>query len=117
MVQCCKYIVWFCCEFVGSSFGACCWFVWVFIWGVCFGVHSVVRLGVCLGIHLGVQNSQYSCKYIGKVWGLENNTNLNSIFCLIKSSDIVFIFLPTFYLIMWVLTCLRILKKYPFLKR
>ena len=51
-----------------------------------------------------------------KVWGLENNTNLNSFFCLIKSSEIVFIFLSAFYLIMWVLTRKRILKKYPFLK-
>ena len=31
-----------------------------------------------------------------KVWGLENNTNLTSIFCLIKSSDIIFIFLSAF---------------------
>ena len=53
---------------------------------------------------------------ICKVWGLEKNTNLNSIFCLIKSSEIVFIFLPAFYLIMWVLTHQRILKKYSFLK-
>jgi hypothetical protein len=37
-----------------------------------------------------------------KDWGLENNTNLNSIFCFIKSSAIIF-FLPAFYLIMWVL--------------
>ena len=51
-----------------------------------------------------------------KVWGLENNTNLNSIFCLVKSSEMVLIFLPAFYLIIWVLTHQRILKKYPFLK-
>ena len=37
-----------------------------------------------------------------KDWGLENNTNLNSIFCVMKSSAIIFIFLPAFYLIMWV---------------
>ena len=34
-----------------------------------------------------------------KDWGLENNTNLNPFFYLIKSSEIVFIFLPAFYLI------------------
>ena len=33
---------------------------------------------------------------IHKVCTLKNNTNLNSIFCLIKSSEIIF--LPTFYL-------------------
>ena len=35
-----------------------------------------------------------------KVCPIENNTNLNSIFCLIKSSKIDLIFLPAFYLIM-----------------
>ena len=29
---------------------------------------------------------------LNKDWGLENNTNLNQIFCLIKSSEIAFIF-------------------------
>ena len=38
-----------------------------------------------------------------KDWGLESNTNLNSIFCLIKSSGIVFIFLPAFCLIIWLM--------------
>ena len=46
-------------------------------------------LGSC-----GVFDKQpYEGKYLNKVWGLENHTNLNSIFCLIKSSEIVFIFL------------------------
>jgi len=39
-------------------------------------------------------------KKVHKVCPIENNTNLNSIFCLIKSSKIDFIFLPAFYLIM-----------------
>ena len=43
-------------------------------------------------------------KYVYKVCLIENNTNLNSIFCLIKSSKIDFIFLPAFYLIMWLMT-------------
>ena len=39
-----------------------------------------------------------------KVCPIENNTNLNSIFCLIKSSKFDFIFSPAFYLIMWLIT-------------
>ena len=35
-----------------------------------------------------------------KVCTIKNNTNLNAIFCLIKSSKIDSIFLPAFYLIM-----------------
>ena len=35
---------------------------------------------------------------MSKVWELEKYTKLNTIFCLIKSSGIVFIFLPAFYL-------------------
>ena len=51
-----------------------------------------------------------------KDWGLETNTNLNSIFCLVKSSYIILIFLPAFYLIMCLMTHQRILKKNSFLK-
>ena len=41
-----------------------------------------------------------------KVCTLENNTNLNSICCLIKSSNIYFILLPAFYLIyVWNIKC------------
>ena len=47
----------------------------------------------------------------GKVWGLENNTSLNSNFCLIKSSEIFFIFLPAFYQIMWLMNHQFFLKK------
>ena len=39
-----------------------------------------------------------------KVCPIENNTNLNLFFCLIKISKIDFIFLPAFYLIMWLIT-------------
>ena len=38
-------------------------------------------------------------RVVCKDWGLENNTNLNSIFFLIKRSEIVLIFLLAFYLI------------------
>ena len=40
---------------------------------------------------------------LSKVWTIKNNTNLNSIFCLIKSSKLGFIFLPAFYLFMWLM--------------
>ena len=51
-----------------------------------------------------------------KVWGLENNTNLNSIFCLIKSSKIDFIFLPAFYLNIWLMTWPKNFEKIAILK-
>ena len=41
---------------------------------------------------------------IHKVCTIENNTNRHSICCLIKSSKNYFIFLPAFYLIMWLMT-------------
>ena len=43
-------------------------------------------------------NSAAICNFSTKVCPIENNTNLNSIFCLIKSSKIDFVFLPAFYL-------------------
>jgi len=51
-----------------------------------------------------------------KVCTLENNTNLNSIFCFIKSSKIDFIFLPAFYLIMWLMPSSKNLEKVAILK-
>ena len=41
---------------------------------------------------------------VHKEWELEKETKLNSEFLLIKSSGIVFIFLPAFYLIIWPMT-------------
>ena len=52
-----------------------------------------------------------------KVYTIENNTNLNSIFCLIKSSKIGFIFLPAFYLIMWLMTSPKNFEKIAILKK
>ena len=52
-----------------------------------------------------------------KVCPIENNTNLNSIFCLIKSSKIDFIFLPAFYLIMWLMTSAKNFEKIAILKK
>ena len=51
-----------------------------------------------------------------KDWELENNTNLNSIFCFIKSSEIVFIFLPVFYLIIWLIASPKNFEKIAILK-
>ena len=53
---------------------------------------------------------------VNKDWELENNTNLNSIFCLIKSSEIVFIFLPAFYLIIWLMASPKNFEKIAILK-
>jgi hypothetical protein len=55
----------------------------------------------------------YNHFWIGliKVWTIENNTNLNSIFCVIKSSKIDFISLPAFYLIMWLMTSSKNFEK------
>ena len=52
-----------------------------------------------------------------KVCPIENNTNLNSIFCLMKSSRINFIFLPAFYLIMWLMTPPNRFEKIAILKK
>ena len=51
-----------------------------------------------------------------KVWGLEKYTNLNSIFCLIKSSEIDFSFSPAVYLIMWLMTSPKNFEKIAILK-
>ena len=58
----------------------------------------------------------YSTLMFTKDWGVENNTNLNSIFCLIKSSEIVFIFLPAFYLIIWLMASPKNFEKIAILK-
>ena len=54
-------------------------------------------------------------RHFTKVCTLKNNTKLNWIF-LIKSSEIVFIFLPAFYLIMWLMTSSKIFEKITILK-
>ena len=55
-----------------------------------------------------VQNIEY------KEWELEKETKVNAEVLLIKSSRIILIFLPAFYLIIWPMTHQKILKKYPF---
>ena len=52
--------------------------------------------------------------FVSKEWELEKETKVNQDFLLIKSSGILFIFLPAFYLIIWPMTHQRNLKKYPF---
>ena len=54
---------------------------------------------------------------LDKVCPIENNTNLNSIFCLIKSSKIGFIFSPAFYLIIWLMESPNNLEKISILKK
>ena len=54
--------------------------------------------------------------FSSKVCTIKNNTNLNSIFCLIKSSKIDFIFLPAFYLIIWLMTLSKSFEKIAILK-
>ena len=63
-----------------------------------------------------LQFDSLSCNIETKVRTIENNTNLNSIFCLIKSSKIDFIFLPAFYLIMWLMTSSKNFEKIAILK-
>ena len=60
--------------------------------------------------------SSKSDNLLHKVCTLENNTNFNSIFCLIKSSKIVFDFLPAFYLIMWLMKSPNNFEKIAILK-
>ena len=50
-----------------------------------------------------------------KDWGLKKYTKWDSI-CLIKSSEIVFIFIPAFYLIIWLMTSPKNFEKIAILK-
>ena len=59
----------------------------------------------------------YSLRQVNKVCPIENNTNLSSIFCLIKSSKIDFIFLPAFYLIMQLMVSPKNFEKIAVLKK
>ena len=67
-----------------------------------FCVHSTFRSKLCMP---------------SKVCPIENNTNLNSIFCVIKSSKFDLIFLPAFYLIMWLMTSPKNFEEIPILKK
>ena len=51
-----------------------------------------------------------------KVSSVEKDTKLNQVFCLIKSSEIIFIFLPEFYLIIWLMKSPKNFEKIPILK-
>ena len=69
------------------------------------------------------QNSHYLLKNekktnysLRKVWALEKYTKLNTIFCLIKSSGIVFIILSAFDLIIWLMTSQKHFEKIAILK-
>ena len=71
-------------------------------------------------------NNDFSCfkrwifflwLFSSKVWSIKNNTNLNLIFCFIKSSKMDFIFSPAFYLIMWLMTLANNFEKIAILKK
>ena len=65
------------------------------------------------GVHLAVC---YLLTFITKVCSVKKETKLNQVFCLIKSSEIIFIFLPGFYLIIWLMTSPKNFEKIPILK-
>ena len=60
---------------------------------------------------------RHSCYMSTKVCPIENNTNLNSFFYLIKSSKIDLIFLPAFYMIMWLMASPNNFEKIATLKK
>ena len=55
-------------------------------------------------------------KKVNKLCSVKKDTKLFQIFCLIKSSEIIFIFLPEFYLIIWLMTSPKNFEKIPILK-
>ena len=59
--------------------------------------------GEFLGKRLKSVYTPISLKGIYKVCPIENNTNLKSNLCIIKSSKINFIFLSAFYMIIWLM--------------
>ena len=59
---------------------------------------------------------RHSCYMSTKVCPIENNTNLNSIFYVTKSSKISFIFLPAFHLIIWLIASPKNFEKIANLK-
>ena len=54
--------------------------------------------------------------FAAKVCPIENNTNLNSFFCVVKSSKLDLIFLPAFYQIRWLMTSAKNFEKIAILK-
>ena len=70
-----------------------------------------------IGISSGSNSHGVPCVHsIYKVWALEKYTKLNTIFCLIKSSGIVFIILSAFDLIIWLMTSPKNFEKIAILK-
>ena len=53
---------------------------------------------------------------VHKLRSVKKETKLNQGFCLIKSSEIIFIFLTEFYLILWLMTSLKNFEKILILK-
>ena len=65
----------------------------------------------------GSRGTQYNLlKWYDKEWELEKETKVNAEVLSIKSSGIILIFLPAFYLIIWPMTHQRNSEKIPILK-
>ena len=65
---------------------------------------------------LKLKLTQLIANFISKVCTLKNNTNLNPIFCLLKSSKIDSIFSTAFHLIIWVIASTKNFEKIAILK-
>ena len=61
-------------------------------------------------------HEQEFTKVNSKLCLVGKDTKLNQVFCLIKSSEIIFIFLPEFYLIIWLMTSRKNFENIPILK-
>ena len=59
---------------------------------------------------------QFRPVFCAKLRLVKKDTKLNQVFCLIKISEIIFIFLPGFYLIIWLMTSPKNFEKIPILK-
>ena len=66
----------------------------------CSGLNGGRKAGSQYDLHSFTSSNRGSSS---KVCPIENNTNLKSNFCLMKSSKIDFIFLSAFYLIIWLM--------------
>ena len=55
-------------------------------------------------------------RFKSKLCSVKKDTKLNQVFFLIKSLDIIFIFLPEFYLIIWLITSPKNFEKILILK-
>ena len=62
------------------------------------------------------EGKKLSMHIVHKLRSVKKETKLNQGFCLIKSSEIIFIFLTEFYMILWLMTSLNNFEKILILK-